>query len=119
MSLDDKTANKMLWITEGGAKVARMTDNLTCPVLDTPERYEYTPQVEYEDAFSQKWHILQMYFLLILSVYNGVKLDVLGNSMYPKFISNLNLLVLYFQKEKAMLLEILSHYAIGLAQCVL
>lgn len=60
-----------------------------------------------------------MYFLLILNVYNGVKLDVLGNCMYPKFISNLNLLVLYFQKEKAMLLEILSHYAIGLAQCVL
>lgn len=119
LSLDDKTANKMLWITEGGAKVARMTDNLTCPVLDRPERYEYAPQVEYEDAFSQKWHILQMYFLLILNVYNGVKLDVLGNSMYPKFISNLNLLVLYFQKEKAMLLEILSHYAIGLAQCVL
>ncbi|XP_062234470.1 stonustoxin subunit beta-like [Platichthys flesus] len=45
LSLDDKTANKTLWITEGGTKVARMTDDLTCPVLDRPERYEYSPQV--------------------------------------------------------------------------
>ncbi|KAK5881130.1 hypothetical protein CesoFtcFv8_021968 [Champsocephalus esox] len=45
LSLDDKTANKMLWITEGGSKVSRMTDNVTCPVLDGPERYEHTPQV--------------------------------------------------------------------------
>lgn len=49
LTLDDKTANKMLWITEGGAKVARMTDNVTCPVLDRPERYEYVPQVEHQD----------------------------------------------------------------------
>ncbi|KAI9536660.1 hypothetical protein NQZ68_031734 [Dissostichus eleginoides] len=45
LSFDDKTANKMLWIGEQGAKVARMTDDLTCPVLDRPERYEYSPQV--------------------------------------------------------------------------
>lgn len=49
LTMDDKTANKMLWITEDGAKVARMTDNITCPVLDRPERYEYAPQVRYED----------------------------------------------------------------------
>ncbi|XP_070708363.1 stonustoxin subunit beta-like [Pempheris klunzingeri] len=45
LSLDDKTANKILWITEEGAKVARMADDITCPVLDRPERYEYAPQV--------------------------------------------------------------------------
>ncbi|KAK5905860.1 hypothetical protein CgunFtcFv8_001778 [Champsocephalus gunnari] len=45
LSFDDKTANKMLWIGEQGAKVARMTDDITCPVLDRPERYEYSPQV--------------------------------------------------------------------------
>ncbi|XP_068439917.1 tripartite motif-containing protein 16-like protein [Clinocottus analis] len=45
LSLDDKTANKMLWITEGGSKVSRMTDEITCPVLDRPERYEHVPQV--------------------------------------------------------------------------
>ncbi|XP_044194338.1 stonustoxin subunit beta-like isoform X1 [Thunnus albacares] len=45
LSLDDKTANKRLWITESGSKVARMTDEVTCPVLDRPERYEYSPQV--------------------------------------------------------------------------
>ncbi|XP_028333060.1 stonustoxin subunit beta-like [Gouania willdenowi] len=45
LTFDDKTANKVLWITEGGAKVARMTDDLTCPVLDRAERYEYSPQV--------------------------------------------------------------------------
>lgn len=50
LSLDDKTAHKLLWITEGGSKVARMTDDVTCPVLDRPERYEYSPQVQYEDA---------------------------------------------------------------------
>ncbi|XP_029312309.1 stonustoxin subunit beta-like [Cottoperca gobio] len=45
LSLDDKTANKMLWIGEDGGKVARITDDVTCPVLDRPERYEYSPQV--------------------------------------------------------------------------
>ncbi|XP_038156907.1 stonustoxin subunit beta [Cyprinodon tularosa] len=45
LSLDDRTSNKVLWITEDGAKVTRMTDDITCPVLDRPERYEYTPQV--------------------------------------------------------------------------
>ncbi|XP_076007821.1 tripartite motif-containing protein 16-like protein [Genypterus blacodes] len=47
LSMDDKTANKMLWITEGGSKVARMTDDVTCPVLDRPERYEHTPQLTF------------------------------------------------------------------------
>ncbi|XP_059181142.1 tripartite motif-containing protein 16-like protein [Centropristis striata] len=44
VSLDDKTANKFLWISESGSKVCRRTEEV-CPVLDRPERYEYSPQV--------------------------------------------------------------------------
>uniref|UniRef100_A0AAY4AJU6 B30.2/SPRY domain-containing protein n=1 Tax=Denticeps clupeoides TaxID=299321 RepID=A0AAY4AJU6_9TELE len=44
LSLDDRTANKLLWITEGGARVCRMA-NEVCPYLDRPERYEFYPQV--------------------------------------------------------------------------
>lgn len=44
LSLDDKTANKMLWISDSGSKVCRRTEEV-CPVLDRPERYEYSPQV--------------------------------------------------------------------------
>ncbi|KAK5850751.1 hypothetical protein PBY51_001602 [Eleginops maclovinus] len=43
-SLDDKTANKHLWIGDNGSKVFRRTEEL-CPVLDRSERYEYSPQV--------------------------------------------------------------------------
>lgn len=44
LSLDDKTANKMLWISDHGSRVCRRTEEV-CPVLDRPERYEYSPQV--------------------------------------------------------------------------
>lgn len=43
LSLDDKSANKMLWVSDGGSRVCRRTEEV-CPVLDRPERYEYSPQ---------------------------------------------------------------------------
>ncbi|KAF0032984.1 hypothetical protein F2P81_015274 [Scophthalmus maximus] len=43
-SLDDKTAQKLLWISEGGTKVARTADAV-CPYPNRPERYEHSPQV--------------------------------------------------------------------------
>lgn len=49
LSLDDKTANKMLWISDSGSKVCRRTEEI-CPVLDRPERYEYSPQVVCKEA---------------------------------------------------------------------
>ncbi|XP_017565837.1 stonustoxin subunit beta [Pygocentrus nattereri] len=44
LSLDDRTAQKLLWLSEGGTKVSRMSEE-ACPVLDRPERYEHSPQV--------------------------------------------------------------------------
>jgi len=44
LTLDDKTANKMLWISDAGSKVSRKKEEV-CPVLDGPARYEYSPQV--------------------------------------------------------------------------
>lgn len=44
LCLDDKTAQKLLWISEGGAKVARTSDAV-CPYPNRPERYEHSPQV--------------------------------------------------------------------------
>ncbi|KAI2666311.1 Tripartite motif-containing protein 16-like protein [Labeo rohita] len=44
LSLDERTAQKMLWLSEGGAKVSRMSEEV-CPVLDRPERFEHSPQV--------------------------------------------------------------------------
>lgn len=44
VSLDDKTAQKLLWISEGGSKVARTSDAV-CPYPNRPERYEHSPQV--------------------------------------------------------------------------
>lgn len=44
LSLDDKTAQKLLWISEGGSKVARTSDAV-CPYPTRPERYDHSPQV--------------------------------------------------------------------------
>ncbi|KAG5854669.1 stonustoxin subunit beta-like [Anguilla rostrata] len=44
LTLNEKTAQKMLWVSEGGSKVVRLTEEV-CPYLDRPERFELTPQV--------------------------------------------------------------------------
>ncbi|XP_070407491.1 tripartite motif-containing protein 16 [Nothobranchius furzeri] len=44
VSLDDKTAQKLLWISEGGSKVARTADAV-CPYPNRPERFDHSPQV--------------------------------------------------------------------------
>uniref|UniRef100_A0A8C6WK39 Zgc:195001 n=1 Tax=Neogobius melanostomus TaxID=47308 RepID=A0A8C6WK39_9GOBI len=44
LTLDDRTAQKLLWISEGGTKVARSSDAV-CPYPTRPERYDHSPQV--------------------------------------------------------------------------
>lgn len=59
LTLDDKTANKLLWISEGGSKVARSSDAV-CPYPTRPERYEHSPQVlckEGIQGFRAYWEV--------------------------------------------------------------
>ncbi|XP_056466956.1 tripartite motif-containing protein 16 isoform X1 [Gadus chalcogrammus] len=44
LTLDEKTAMKLLWISENGTKVARTTDAV-CPYPNRPDRYDNSPQV--------------------------------------------------------------------------
>lgn len=76
LSLDDKTANKMLWISDGGFKVCRRTEEV-CPVLDRPERYECSPQVRHtymhlDDVYLRK-HITFPSLFVFCSPKGGVQ----------------------------------------------
>lgn len=44
VTFDDRTAQKLLWISEGGSKVAR-SGEAVCPYPTRPERYDHSPQV--------------------------------------------------------------------------
>ncbi|AWP17598.1 putative tripartite motif-containing protein 16-like protein [Scophthalmus maximus] len=73
LSLDDKTANKMLWISESGSKVCRRTEEV-CPVLDRPERYEYSPQVLCKEALWNMrayWEVQHSGWVVIGASYEG------------------------------------------------
>ncbi|KAG7250586.1 hypothetical protein CRUP_021519 [Coryphaenoides rupestris] len=61
LSLDDKTAQKLLWISENGTKVARTSDAV-CPYPNRPDRYDHAPQEvppsprPHEPVFSAQAH---------------------------------------------------------------
>ncbi|KAL0984376.1 hypothetical protein UPYG_G00140650 [Umbra pygmaea] len=74
LSLDAKTANRMLWISEDGSKVVRRGDDTLCPVLDTPKRYEYSPQVVAKEGiwgFRAYWEIEYTGWVVIGTTYEG------------------------------------------------
>ncbi|XP_041819321.1 tripartite motif-containing protein 16-like [Chelmon rostratus] len=73
LCLDDKTANKMLWISDSGSKVCRRTEEV-CPVLDRPERYEYSPQVVCKEAIWNMrayWEVEYSGWVVIGAAYEG------------------------------------------------
>ncbi|XP_051738167.1 tripartite motif-containing protein 16-like protein [Ctenopharyngodon idella] len=73
ISLDERTANKVLWLTEGGAKVSRMTDEV-CPYLDRPERFDHSPQVLCKESIWASrcyWEVLYSGWVVIGATYEG------------------------------------------------
>ncbi|XP_049420313.1 tripartite motif-containing protein 16-like protein [Epinephelus fuscoguttatus] len=73
LTLDDKTANKMLWISDNGSKVCRRTQEV-CPVLDRPERYEYSPQVVCKEGIWNTrayWEVEYSGWVVIGATYEG------------------------------------------------
>ncbi|CAK6964219.1 tripartite motif-containing protein 16-like protein [Scomber scombrus] len=73
LTLDDKTANKMLWISDSGSKVCRRTEEI-CPVLDRPERYECSPQVVCKEGIWKMrtyWEVDYSGWVVIGATYEG------------------------------------------------
>ncbi|KAF4095566.1 hypothetical protein G5714_023169 [Onychostoma macrolepis] len=93
ISLDEQTANKVLWLTEGGAKVSRMTEEV-CPYLDRPERFDHSPQNE------ALWYTFG----------GGTKLTITGPAVKPS-VSLLPPSSLQISGDSAALLCLLSSYS--------
>ncbi|MBN3320788.1 STXB protein, partial [Atractosteus spatula] len=51
LTLDDRTAQKYLWISEESRRVSRRTEE-TCPYRELPERFEHCPQVLCREGLS-------------------------------------------------------------------
>ncbi|XP_056119709.1 tripartite motif-containing protein 16-like protein [Rhinichthys klamathensis goyatoka] len=73
ISLDERTANKVLWLTEGGAKVIRLTDEV-CPCLDRQQRFDYNPQVLCKESIWASrcyWEVEYSGWVVIGATYEG------------------------------------------------
>ncbi|XP_067088210.1 tripartite motif-containing protein 16 [Osmerus mordax] len=74
LTLDDKTAQKLLWLSEGGSKVSRMSEEV-CPYPNRPERYEHSPQVLCKEGVLQArgyWEVDYEGWVVIGATYESV-----------------------------------------------
>ncbi|KAL0993315.1 hypothetical protein UPYG_G00106010 [Umbra pygmaea] len=74
LSLDDKTAQKLLWISENNLKVFRMSEEV-CPYPTRPERYEHSPQALCKEGLLGQrgyWEVDFEGWVVIGAVYNSM-----------------------------------------------
>ncbi|XP_035253381.1 stonustoxin subunit beta [Anguilla anguilla] len=75
LCLDDRTAQKMLWISEGGSKVTRKEDESVCPYPNRPERFDHSPQVLCKEGLwgiRGYWEVEFSGWVVIGAMYEGV-----------------------------------------------